>query len=151
MNKVIPILICITTLLWGGCESTPEEIIESITPNVKAQIDGQAFETNVAVGASAIAVAITATKNEEVIVLTIPSVDAGIYSIDGITTNATYTPNITDSLNALYAGFEGQIEITDVNSLGSQVQGNFHFKCVNAITLDTISVTNGQLNNIPIR
>lgn len=140
------------TLTFTACDNTPEEVVEAITPNVKASIDGASFETNIAIGVNAIvSVGITATKGNQVIVLNTPSIDVGVYTIDGATTNGTYTPNVTDSLNGIYAGYEGVIEITDVNSAGTQIQGNFNFKCINAVTLDTISITNGELNNIPIK
>lgn len=139
-------------LVLTSCNDTPEDIVEAITPNVKATINTNSFETNVAAGINTVAtVVITATQGNEVIVLTIPSTATGVYEIDAITTNASYTPNINDSLNAIYVGYQGQVEITDVNTIGTQVQGNFNFKCVNAVTLDTITVSAGELNNIPIK
>ena len=82
--------------------------------------------------------------------MSIPSKDTGTYPIDIISTNATYTPNI-DSVSNSYIAYEGEVKITSINTLRTQVQGSFSYKAANATILDTIHVTQGVLKNIPIR
>lgn len=137
-------------LFFGSCEKSTEELIEEITPEVTAMVDGNSFSTEVAAGVSTTVLVITATKDKEAIVLTLPSRDKGVYPIDVFTTNASYLP-VLDSLASGYIAYDGEVEITDINTLRTQIQGTFSFKAANAATLDTLSVTNGILKNIPVK
>lgn len=133
-----------------SCDKTTDEIIEDVTPSVTCKIGGADFETNVAAGVSSTVVAVTATSGKEVVVLSLPSKDTGTYPIDIISTNATYTPNV-DSISNSYVAFQGEVKITSINTLRTQIQGTFNYKAANASTLDTLHVTDGILKNIPIR
>ncbi|MGB0391481.1 MAG: DUF6252 family protein [Salibacteraceae bacterium] len=134
----------------GSCDKTTDEIIEDITPAVTASVDGNPFSTEIAAGLHTTLLLITATKDKESIVLSLPAKDVGVYPVDILTTNASYLP-VLDSLNSAYIAYEGQIEITSINTLRTQIQGKFYFKAANPNTLDTLSVTDGILKNIPIK
>ena len=143
-------LLSVGFLAFESCDKTTDEIVEDLTPEVTCKIGGVDFETNIAAGVSSSVVAITATSAKEVIGLSMASKDTGTYPIDNILTNATYTPNI-DSVASIYLAFEGELKITNVNTLRTQIQGTFNYKAANAATLDTIHVTDGVLKNIPIK
>ncbi len=139
-----------TFLSFQGCDKDKDEIIEDITPEISCKLSGVEWETNVAAGLTSSIVAITATKGKEVILLSIPAKEVGDYPIDIITTNASYTP-IIDSISNTYLAFEGEVKITSINTLRTQIQGSFNFKAANATTLDTIHITEGVLKNIPMK
>lgn len=133
-----------------GCEKDTDEIIEDVTPKVTCEINGLNWETEVAGGLTSTVFAITASKDKEAVILSIPSKDVGVYPIDIISSNAVYSP-IIDSLSTTYVAYSGEIEITSINTLRTQVQGTFYFSAANATTLDTISIANGILKNIPAK
>lgn len=132
-----------------GCKKSTEEIQEDVTPNVTTMLSGAEWTTKVAGGVSSTVFVITASKDQEAIVLTIPTKAVGIYPIDGVNNMAIYMP-IIDSLDASYIAYGGSIEITDMNFTHTQFNGTFEFVAIDA-NLDTINVTAGILKNIPAK
>jgi hypothetical protein len=150
MTKTVSV-ICVTfgVLTFGSCKKTTEEIVADITPQATATVGGNAWSTKIAAGVSSTLFVITAKKDKEAVVLTLPSKDKGVYPIDIISTNASYLP-IFDSLSNAYIAFSGSIEITDINAAKTQINGKFEFTAANS-SLDTIKITNGILKNIPVK
>lgn len=151
LAQLITIFVALPALMFlGSCDKTTEEIIEDITPNVTANIGGNQWTTDIAGGINTTVLLITAVKNKESVVLSLPGKDKGVYPIDLISTNASYLP-VLDSLASAYVAYDGVVEITSINTLRTQIQGTFSFKAANAGTLDTITVSGGILKNIPIK
>ncbi len=143
-------LIAIGLLTFASCGKTQEEIIEDITPSVTAKVSGQDWTTNIAAGVNSTIYVITASKDREAIILTIPTKTVGVYPIDGLANMASYVADI-DSLSNTYIAYSGSIEIKDMNFARTQFNGTFEFTAVSAGLLDTIQVTGGIMNNIPTK
>ncbi|MFT4753795.1 MAG: hypothetical protein ACI85Q_001343 [Salibacteraceae bacterium] len=150
LTLVTLLLFAFGLLGFQSCNQTEDEIIAGITPVMSASIGGNSWSTNIAGGITSTIIVVTGTKDREAVVLTLPSKDPGTYPIDFISTNATYSPMI-DSLAAAFVAFEGEVIITSINTLRTQIQGTYNFKAANAASLDTVHVTNGILRNIPIK
>lgn len=142
-------IISIGILTLGSCGKTTDEIVEDLTPVVTAKVSGQEWSTNIAAGVNSTIYIITASKDKEAIVLTLPVKAEGVYSIDGINNMASYIGNI-DSISDSYVAYSGSIEIKDMNFTRTQFNGTFEFLAINS-NLDTIQVTEGVLKNIPTK
>lgn len=142
-------LLFLGLLITAGCDKDNNEIVESVTPKVTATVSGNAWEAKVSGGVSTTVFVITATKDKEAIVLTVPSKATGEYVIDGVNNMAYYTPDL-DSLDASYIAYSGKIVISDINFAKTQFNGSFEFEAISA-ALDTIHVKNGVLKNIPAK
>lgn len=149
-TKAITLAIAFAGILtYSSCKKTTEEIINDVTPNASATVGGASWTTGVAAGVTSTVFVVTAKKDKEAIVLTLPSKDKGVYPIDIISTNASYLP-VFDSVSNAYVAYSGKIEITDINVAKTQIQGTFEFEAANS-SLDTIKVKNGILKNIPVK
>jgi hypothetical protein len=133
----------------GSCDKSKDEIIEDVTPSVTAKVGGQDWATKIAGGVNSTIYVITASKDKEAIILTIPTKTVGVYPIDGLANMASYVGNI-DTIADAYVAYSGSIEIKDMNFARTQFNGTFEFTGVNA-NLDTIHVTSGILTNIPTK
>lgn len=139
----------IAMLTLFGCGKSKEEIIEDITPVVTAKIDGVDWNTKIAAGVNSTLFIITASKDKEAIVLSVPTKAIGVYPIDILNNIASYVMNV-DSITDAYVAYEGEIDIESMNTIRTQVNGTFTFKAANA-NLDTISITNGTFINVPTK
>lgn len=147
--SVFMLISAFTILFSASCEKTKEEVIADITPSVSANINGTAWSTNIAAGVSGLTYIITATADSQAIILTVPEKAVGTYTVDGISTAASFVPSVDSASNAYFA-YSGTIEISNLNFTNTQFNGTFNFKAINS-QLDTISVTDGILKNIPTR
>ena len=142
-------IVSIGLLTLESCDKTKDEIVEEVTPSVTAKVSGQDWTTKIAAGVNSTIYVITASKDKEAIILTIPTKTVGVYTIDGLANMASYVNDI-DSISDAYVAYSGSIEIKDMNFARTQFNGTFEFTAVNA-SLDTIHVTEGLLKNIPTK
>lgn len=149
LTKFAIFALAIFSLGFFSCEKTTDEVIEDVTPSVTAKIGGVEWSTNIAAGVNSTLYVITATKDKEAIVLSIPSKVVGVYPIDAINNMASYLP-VLDSLSDAYIAYSGNIEIEELNFARTQFNGTFEFSAINA-SLDTIHVTSGVMKNIPTK
>jgi hypothetical protein len=136
-------------ITFSSCEKTTDEVVENITPSASASISGQPWTTKIAAGVNSTIFVITASKDKEAIVLSLQAKEEGTFSIDGISTNASYVP-VIDSIASAYIAYSGTVVVKDLNFARTQFNGTFEFDAVNS-SLDTIHVTNGILTNIPTK
>ena len=143
-------IIAIGLLTLASCDKTKDEIVEDVTPSVTAKVGGQDWATKIAGGVNSTIYVITASKDKEAIILTIPTKTVGVYPIDGLANMASYVGD-TDILSNAYVAYSGSIEIKDMNFARTQFNGTFEFSAASVGLQDTIHVTSGIMMNIPTK
>ena len=58
----------------------------------------------------------------------------------------TYDKSVSGGEFITGNGYEGTVEIKNINHTDKSIEGSFHFKALNAATLEVVTITEGQFN-----
>lgn len=138
------LLLAIITVAFSSCN---EETLP--VPNAfQTSLDNEFWATDLyAAVVSTNLTKITVTRGDEEIKFTINDDNVGIYSLDGITHNATYIENTVTGTEP-YISTSGELEITAFDFVNKTISGHFNFRGTRTSDGDVKSFTRGELYKI---
>ena len=149
MKTKITLLVLIVfggLLLSTSCEKATEKLLEKLTPEFSADVDGTTWKTkDVFALKSDSGFSITAAEDTVMFMFFIKEFKNGKYDISN-STEAAATYTIGDSPD-IHIGLSGEIEVIEAEDNGVNFDIKFHFMAVNIVG-DTVYITNGEGKNI---
>ncbi len=136
-------------LFASSCKKTTEDLIDKAPTSVSVTLNSTFWKTeNVKTDTVNGMYVITATKDKEQMVFTMPKMEKGEYPVLQNGTTITYIKDTSNPTDA-YIAASGKIKVNGVIEDGKEFEGEFDFVAANA-SADVIMATNGSLVNIPI-
>ena len=138
LRKLFPVaLAALMSFIMISCEEDPAS---PDNPTMKAEIDGEDWETTSVTATSGSTIIISAAKTDGTAIGLVLSgvTETGEYEIDGIQYRGTYNPSATTILTA--GSGEGKITVTSIDDDG--IVGTFEFTATDGTT--TVEVTDGS-------
>tara|TARA_R110002050_G_scaffold141251_1_gene266269 strand:- start:22666 stop:23127 length:462 start_codon:yes stop_codon:yes gene_type:complete len=136
-------------LFTESCKKDTTETPATNTKGISVSIDGTNWKTTtVTTTNSGTHFIISGIKANESVIISLVDLAVGTYPIDVSTNTAIFT-NGNDFMTDIYSAISGEVEITSVNSTGTEFDGKFNFITINA-SKETKTFTSGTLTQITI-
>jgi len=130
-----------------------EDAVASVTGTMSAKIDGNDWSSSgpAAVFSNGAIAATGLASGDQSIVVSSSAIATGTYSFNPLTPpigGGLYRLKINDSTTHEYVAYNGSFIITEIKTADKRMSGTFSFDAVHVPTLDTVSVTAGEMTNI---